>query len=73
MESGALEYLESGRGERRFAGIFCSHLIEHLSPSEAERLTRGMASALSPGGRLVVITPNPTRLSVLGGVKVKMP
>lgn len=61
----ALDYLESARAEgRRFDGIFCSHLIEHLPGRAAVRLIASSAALLAPGGRLVIVTPNVGNLHV---------
>lgn len=46
-------------------GIFCAHVIEHLHPPEALRLLRESHRVLSPGGVLVLVTPNPRNLQVL--------
>lgn len=50
----------------RFDGVFCSHLIEHMQPTEAIALVRSLAALLAPGGRLVVVTPNPRCPEVVG-------
>lgn len=49
-----------------FDGIFCSHLIEHLDLVSAEELLNLCYKVLSPGGRIVVITPNPESPKVMG-------
>lgn len=61
----AREYLAGAvdRGET-FDGIFCSHLLEHLPGPEAVSLIRMAAAALSPNGRLVLVTPNVANLDV---------
>ena len=41
-----------------YNGIFCDHLIEHLTPDEALGLLGDAFDALKPGGILIVITPN---------------
>jgi 2-polyprenyl-3-methyl-5-hydroxy-6-metoxy-1,4-benzoquinol methylase len=63
IEQDALSYL-AGQHEA-FDGVFCAHLIEHLAPEDAVRLVEGAWSALRPGGRLVIITPDPRDLEVL--------
>ena len=45
--------------------MFCSHLIEHLTPPEFERLIHALGKVLIPGGRVVIITPNPVNLHVM--------
>ena len=47
----------SGFGER-FDAITMIELIEHLPPADARRLLAEARGLLSPGGRLVVTTPN---------------
>jgi 2-polyprenyl-3-methyl-5-hydroxy-6-metoxy-1,4-benzoquinol methylase len=49
-----------------YGGIFCSHVIEHLSFDNANCLISLCASALVPEGRLVIVTPNPRDLGVIG-------
>jgi len=41
-----------------FAGIFLSHLIEHLEPARVDELLRSAHEALLPGGTIVIVTPN---------------
>jgi len=48
-----------------FDGIFSAHFIEHLEPDTAGRLIELCCSALQPGGRLVVATPNSASLPTL--------
>lgn len=57
IQQDALQYLVAARG---LAGIFASHLIEHLEPSTAEEMIALAVAALVPGGRVVVVTPNMT-------------
>ena len=47
---------------REFDGVFCSHLIEHLTPPDAKRLIDGIAGALNQDGVLCLVTPNPGSL-----------
>lgn len=56
------EFLKLHSGE--FDGVFAAHLIEHLRPEEFIELTRLAAAALRPGGRLILVTPNPHNLSM---------
>lgn len=61
----AIEALEAApRGS--YGGIFSAHFVEHLQPEGVLRLLRGAASALKPGGRVVLVTPNAASLSVMG-------
>lgn len=49
-------------------GIFCSHLIEHLSYPQAMALLEGCYKALTRGGVLVVVTPNSLDLRVISEI-----
>lgn len=49
-----------------FGGAFCSHVIEHLPVPEAERLLHHLHRILIPDSPLVIITPDPNDLLVLG-------
>lgn len=62
-QADALDFLETT--DRQFAGIFCSHVVEHLAPPMLERLLAAIAARLVPVGRVVLITPNPVNLHVL--------
>lgn len=48
-----------------YGGIFCSHVIEHMGPEEAILFIKMCHNALKPGGRLVIITPNPRNWQVI--------
>jgi SAM-dependent methyltransferase len=47
-----------------FDGVFAAHLIEHLRPEQFAELARLAVRALRPGGRLILVTPNPHNLSM---------
>jgi O-antigen chain-terminating methyltransferase len=47
-----------------FDGIFAAHLIEHLRPEQFTELARLAVRSLRPGGRLILVTPNPHNLSM---------
>lgn len=49
---------------RTYAGVFCSHLIEHFPGDAALRLVAASARVLAPGGRVVLVTPNVANLEV---------
>jgi 2-polyprenyl-3-methyl-5-hydroxy-6-metoxy-1,4-benzoquinol methylase len=51
-----------------FAGIFISHLIEHLEPVHTEELLRAAHKALRPGGTMVIVTPDPRDWLVLSEI-----
>ncbi|MCU0726085.1 MAG: class I SAM-dependent methyltransferase [Planctomycetes bacterium] len=54
----------AARGER-FDGVFASHLVEHLPADHVPGLVERIAAVLSPGGRVVLVTPNARNLVVL--------
>ena len=58
-EAGILDLLHSSSGQYDF--ISCHHVIEHLSRDDSNHLLRLAYQALSPGGRLIVSTPNGAR------------
>lgn len=58
----ALPYLQQHPGE--FDGIFASHVIEHLLAEQVRDLVQSAARALRPGGRLLLVTPNPHNLQM---------
>jgi len=43
----------------RNGAVVISHLIEHLSGAQAARLIRLAYNCLRPGGRILILTPNP--------------
>lgn len=45
-------------------GVFCSHLVEHLTGQRAAELVGSCAALLAPGGRVVIVTPNVANLKV---------
>jgi len=45
-------------GARSFDVVLASNVIEHFEPDAAATLVDGVAAALRPGGRLLVIQPN---------------
>ncbi len=47
-----------------FDGIFAAHLIEHLRSEQFVDLAQMAVRALHPGGRLILVTPNPHNLSM---------
>jgi O-antigen chain-terminating methyltransferase len=57
------EYLATQRDES-FDGIFCSQVVEHLTPQKISELVRLAAQKLEPGGILAVETPNPSCLAI---------
>lgn len=57
---GALEQAPEGS----LGGVLSVHVIEHLEPTELDRLVRLAWRALEPGGSLILETPNPLSLVV---------
>jgi SAM-dependent methyltransferase len=62
VEADLFDYL--GREKEQFDGIFSSNVIEHLSMEDALRFVQMSFDALSPGGVLLIATPNPGSLIV---------
>jgi O-antigen chain-terminating methyltransferase len=60
----ALAHLE-GLASGSLGGIFCAHVIEHLTPDHLVRLLELAADRLRPGGVLITETPNPRTLVAL--------
>ena len=56
VQADVLEYLESQTDW--LGGIFLSHVVEHLPPSQMVRFLNLARRALRPSGRLVIVTPN---------------
>lgn len=51
-----------------FGGIFGSHVIEHMGYEEAMAFLELCYKALRPGGKLLLVTPNPEDLMVMGEI-----
>lgn len=62
----ALTFLRSTT--QRFSGIFCSHVIEHLSYEDATEMLQLCFRALSPSGVLLIVTPNPEDLAIISEI-----
>jgi 2-polyprenyl-3-methyl-5-hydroxy-6-metoxy-1,4-benzoquinol methylase len=60
------EYLN--QNPERFGGIFCSHVIEHMGYEDAMAFLELCYGAMRPGGKLVLVTPNPEDLSIIGEI-----
>jgi SAM-dependent methyltransferase len=66
IHSDIFDYLE--RTEESYDGIFCSHLLEHLSFDRITRFIEWIVKRLAPGGIVVFVLPNPgsIRLHLFG-------
>lgn len=61
-----LQFLQDqAAAHKQYDGIFCSHLIEHLSPRDAVTLLSLCNQVLKIGGRLMLVTPNPQNPEVM--------
>ncbi len=64
VEGEALQFL-TAQNAASYSTVYCSHLIEHLTPFNARVLLEQSARVLAPKGRLILITPNPVSLDVI--------
>lgn len=62
----ARQYLVKAEG--RFGGIFCSHVIEHMSYDDAMAFLALCNRALRGGGVLLLVTPNPEDLTIISEI-----
>jgi len=62
IQADVFEYLKTAKSN--FDGIFCAHLIEHLSCDRALELLSLCSRAMKKDGSLVVVCPNPSSLEV---------
>lgn len=63
FQDDALSFLK--KHPNSFDGIVCSHIVEHVPYPDAIAIVRAAYEALTPGGSLAVITPNPRDLYVI--------
>ena len=61
----AVAFMQGDPPPGPYQGVFCAHLIEHLTPDQAQELLKGVRRVLAPGGRFVAVTPNPACYAVL--------
>ncbi len=52
-----------GESRRKFDGIMCSHVFEHLEAEEVIALTRLASETLNMNGIFLIVTPNPRSLN----------
>lgn len=65
VRDNAINFLKK-KSDESWNGIFIGHLVEHLGYEDAFDLLSLAAKKLSPGGCLVVVTPNPNFLPGIG-------
>jgi O-antigen chain-terminating methyltransferase len=63
-EQGDLFAYLAGQAEGSLDGIFCAHVVEHLSPPRVPELVALAAEKMAPGGILAIETPNPGCLAI---------
>jgi O-antigen chain-terminating methyltransferase len=56
-------YLES-RGDATLAGVYCSQVVEHLSPAALARFIDLLGRKMRSGAKLAIETPNPECLAI---------
>jgi SAM-dependent methyltransferase len=61
----AAGFLHADPAPGPYGGVYCAHLLEHLTPDEVTRLLAGVRRVLRPGGRFIAVTPNPACYAVL--------
>ena len=61
-QSDATAFLTAHSGA--FDGVFAAHVVEHLAPEQLHRFVMAAGGALRPGGRLILVTPNPANLQM---------
>jgi SAM-dependent methyltransferase len=64
VDEDAVAHMEKVPAET-LGGVFCAHLIEHMTANMAIRLVDAAFAALAPGAWLVLETPNPQALVAL--------
>ena len=66
IQTDIFDYLE--KSEERYDGVFCSHILEHISFDRVVQLIELIAKRLDPGGVVVFVLPNPgsIRLHLFG-------
>jgi len=62
QQSDGVDFLRANRGA--FDGVFAAHVIEHMTPEVLDGFAASAAAALRPGGRLIIVTPNPGNLAM---------
>ncbi len=49
----------------KYDGIFCSNFLEHFQPADVTDFLGLFRTALKPGGRLIIVGPNPRSLRMV--------
>jgi SAM-dependent methyltransferase len=57
------QYLRTCR--QTFDGVFCSHIVEHLTPDQTQRLLQEANRVLKDRGLLIILTPNSKDIEVI--------
>ena len=65
-QSDLFEFL-SHQPDESFDGLFCAHVVEHLTPESLPHLVNLAARKLKPSGLLAIETPNPGCLAIFAG------
>lgn len=50
--------------DKSLGGVYCSQVVEHLTPAQLPELARLMAEKMHPGAPLAIETPNPECLAI---------
>jgi SAM-dependent methyltransferase len=58
-----LQFVETT--DEKYDGIFCSHIVEHLTPQTVLKLFAHSRRILRPGGRIIIVTPNTRDIEVM--------
>jgi 2-polyprenyl-3-methyl-5-hydroxy-6-metoxy-1,4-benzoquinol methylase len=62
-QSDILQFLQQAEGP--YDGVFCSHIVEHLSPTDVLTLIHHSRRVMRSGGRMIIVTPNPKDIEVI--------
>jgi len=62
--SDIIDFLD--KQNREWNGVFIGHVIEHLTTQQAHAMLGLVSKILKPGGKVVILTPNPNWLPGVG-------
>ncbi len=69
VHSEITQYLISHKDDvSQFDGVCCTHVIEHMQPTEVFDLFTSLYESMAPGTRLVLTTPNFEDIEVSGSI-----